>query len=275
MQDNILRVSTDSEGNQGNGDSSGPSISADGRLVAFWSRASDLVDGDTNGAADIFVKDLATGVTSRVSTDSAGNQADRGSYMPSISADGRYVVFSSRAYNLVADDTNGSNDTFVKDLVTGETIRVNTDSAGLETTGDNGWSMPPSISADGRYVAFLSKASNLVADDTNGWKDVFVKDLVTGATTRVNTDSAGQETSGYIESCAISADGRYVAFEGSASNLVDGDTNGHIDVFVKDLTTGETTRVSTDSAGREAYTDLWSPPGLSISADGSIRGTRR
>jgi autotransporter-associated beta strand protein len=249
----ITRVSTDSAGAQANSGSSGaPSISSDGRYVAFRSDASNLVAGDTNGQSDIFVKDRTTGITTRVSTDSAGAQATGpGSDGPSISSDGRYVAFSSDASNLVAGDTNGQPDIFVKDRTTGSITRVSTDSAGAQATG--GMSFSPSISSDGRYVAFSSSASNLVAGDTNGFTDIFVKDRATGSITRVSTDSAGaQATGGHSNVPSISSDGRYVAFPSDASNLVAGDTNGLWDIFVKDRTTGSITRVSTDSAGAQA-----------------------
>jgi archaellum component FlaF (FlaF/FlaG flagellin family) len=228
------RVSTNSSGIQGDQSSYSSSISADGRYVALHSYATNLVPGDTNGAGDVFVKDTVTGTTRRVSTGSSGTQGDSDSNSPWISADGRYVAFVSYATNLVPGDTNGNMDIFVKDLVTGTTRRVSTDSSG--TQGDSG-SVDGSISADGRYVAFYSSATNLVPGDTNGAPDVFVKDTVTGTTRRISTDSSGAQ--GDSDSAipvlqSISADGRYVTFYSSATNLVPGDTNGADDVFVKD-----------------------------------------
>ena len=169
------RVSVSSAGGQGNNGSStsSPSISSDGRYVAFESFADNLVDGDTNGAQDVFVHDRQTGETSRVSVSSAGGQGKDGSSMSSFSFDGRYVAFISPADNLVGGDTNGENDIFIHDRQTGETTRVSVSSTGGQSNDD---SYLPSISSDGRYIAFESEADNLVADDTNGDRDIFVHD---------------------------------------------------------------------------------------------------
>jgi Tol biopolymer transport system component len=146
--------------------------------VAFISGASNLVIGDTNGNYDIFVRDLLGGTTTRVSVDSIGAQANGDSGYPVISSDGRYVAFTSGASNLVAGDTNstydifGTYDIFVRDTVGGTTTRVSVDSIGAQANGD---SLYPAISSDGRYVAFTSGASNLVAGDTNSNSDVFVR----------------------------------------------------------------------------------------------------
>jgi flagellin-like hook-associated protein FlgL len=246
------RISTDSSGNQAaGGQSLVNALSADGRYVAFFSSASNLVAGDSNGVQDAFIKDTLTGVTTRISTDSAGNQSNGGSTVTALSADGRYVAFSSSASNLVAGDSNGVQDAFIKDTLTGVTTRISTDSSGNQAAG--GQSLVNALSADGRYVAFSSSATNLVAGDTNGQGDAFIKDTLTGITTRISSNSAGnQATGGYSRVTAISADGRYVAFDSSATNLVAGDTNGQFDAFIKDTLTGVTTRVSTDSAGNQA-----------------------
>ena len=247
------RVSVDSGGNQGNDSSNIPAISADGRYVAFYSRAPNLVSGDTNGVCDVFVHDRQTGTTERVNVDSAGNQADDPTdycRRPAISADGRYIAFVSLASNLVPDDTNDSTDIFVRDRLTHTTERVSVGSAGNQAdAGGN----PPAISADGRYVAFESPSSNLVPGDTNGYSDIFVHDRQTGATERVSVDSAGNQAnggSGWDQE--ISADGRYVAFSSQASNLVAADTNLKVDVFVRDRLMGVTERVSLDSVGNQA-----------------------
>src|SRR6185369_568019 len=166
------RVSVDSNGNQGNAGSFLSALSADARFVAFDSSATTLVTGDTNGFSDIFVRDRATGQTTRVSVDSSGTQANDDSFNPAISANGRFVAFASRASNLVAGDTNASGfpesdfDTFVHDRLTGQTVRVNVDSAGQQANATD-FPQSPSLSADGRFVAFSSFASNLVAGDTN------------------------------------------------------------------------------------------------------------
>jgi flagellin-like hook-associated protein FlgL len=268
---NIARVSTDSQGNQAlGGSSTATGISADGRYALFYSTATNLVVGDTNGQNDAFVKDLLTGETKRVNTDVNGNQAIGGSSNGNtISADGRFVAFWSQATNLVTGDTNGFIDVFVKNIVTGDIVRVNTDSFGNQAVG--GISDIRTISADGRYVAFTSDATNLVTGDTNGVGDAFFKDLVTGITTRVSTDSNGsQAIGGASEVRALSADGRYVVFDSLATNLVAGDTNGVKDVFIKDTTTGATTRINT-TASNEQGTGAASY-GTSISADGRYIG---
>lgn len=209
---------------------------------------------------------LASGCAfvARASVDSSGIQGTDVSRFPSISGNGRYIAFRSDAPNLVAGDTNGVRDAFVRDLVTGVTTRVSVDGSGAQ---GNGHTHSPSISDDGRYVAFGSKSSNLVAGDTNGSTDVFVHDTVTGATTRVSVDSAGAQGNGLSDQPAISADGRHVAFTSDAPNLVVGDTNATNDVFVHDTTTGVTTRASVDSAGAEGMSGYWSEH-AAISADG-------
>ena len=258
----ITRVSVDSAGNQAIGDSEIPSISADGRFVAFLSNATNLVPGDTNNSQDIFVRDLLTNIITRVSVNSAGNQGNALSLLPSLSGNGRFVAFASNASNLVPGDTNGRADIFVRDLLTNTTTRVSVDSAGIQ---GNGISEFPSISADGRFVAFTSNASNLVPGDTNNSNDTFVRDLLTNTTTRVSVDSAGIQGNDSSRIPSISADGRFVTFASDATNLVPGDTNGRADIFVRDLLTNTTTCVSVDSAGNPGNdSSLYS----SISADG-------
>ena len=249
-------------GEQANSGSDAPSISSDGRYVAFESYADNLVPFDTNGSSDIFVHDRETGQTTRVSVSSLGAEADGESYGPSISANGRYVAFTSGASNLVLADANGCSDIFVHDRETGQTTRASVSSEGQEATG---WSDAPTVSGDGRYVAFVSSASNLVQDDANGGSDIFMHDREAGETTRVSVSSAGEEGNGWSYEPSIDAGGRYVAFTSGSSNLVAGDTNWTEDVFVYDRETGETVRVSVSSEGEEG--DGWSylP---SISGDG-------
>jgi len=207
-------------------------ISADGRYVAFVSGVSDLVAGDTNGKPDVFVRDLVSGATKLVCTDNNGNQLANFSEDPSISGDGRYVALCF-----------GTAVIYVKDLSTGSLTRASTDGLGNPA---NGYSQRPSISADGRYVAFQSDATNLVANDTYGMIDIFVKDLWTGVIVRASTDSAGNEGNGASGNAQISSDGRYVTFERGATNLV---ANGHRGVFTKDLWPDVTTFASTKSNG--------------------------
>ena len=309
------RVSEDSSGAEGNLASYEASVSADGRFVVFYSDASNLVAGDTNGFSDVFVCELATGLVERVSVDSTGAQANLNSYSPSISVDGQLVAFVSGASNLVSGDTNNRYDIFVHDRSTGITERVSVSSSGSEANQN---CFEPSISGDGQIVAFDSAASNLVKGDTNLDSDVFVHDRSSGLTERVSVDSSGQQVYGdsYAPSASsdgsvvafhrsgsggksfwnvfvrdrssgvtelvsvdssgtpgnddsfvpsISADGRIVAFHSYASNLVTGDTNGFADVFVRDRSSGLTERESVDSTGAEGNGDSMF---AAISADG-------
>jgi Tol biopolymer transport system component len=256
------RVSVGDNGIQGNGSSFSPFISADGRYVAFMSLASNLVSGDTNGTPDIFVYDTAANTTRRVSVDDNGIEGNDFSFNPSISADGRYVVFESDASNLVSGDTNGTFDIFVYDTVANTTRRVSVDDNG---TQGNDFSFLSSISADGRYVAFGSDASNLVSGDTNNTQDIFVYDTVANTTRLVSVDDNGIQGNSFSFNPSISADGRYVAFESNADNLVSGDTNNSWDTFVHDTVANTTRRVSVNDNGIEGNRDSFSP---SISVDG-------
>src|SRR6266545_5015006 len=292
------RVSVASDSTQGNRESSAPSISADGRFVAFQSAPSNLVVGDTNGFVDVFVRDRDTDAdgifdeleavsTTRVSLASDGTEGNGNSGNPfstigglavAITSDGRLVAFSSTASNLVPGDTNTCPgfdqfpgqcpDVFLHDRQTGQTTRVSVASDGTQATGSLYGSLYPTISADGD-VAFFSDASNLVAQDTNDTIDFFVHDRQTGQTTRVNVASDGTEANGpssFAASTAasISADGRFVAFDSYASNLAPGEGNLTQDVFVHDRQTGQTTRVSDAPDGAGDNTS-WEP---AISADG-------
>lgn len=258
-----VRVSVDSTGSQGDDHSYSPSMSGDGRYVAFESIATNLVPGGSDGSIHIFVHDRDADEdgnydeagfigTVQVSIDSAGTEGDAGSGAPSISSDGRYVAFESSATNLVPGGSNGSIHIFVHDRDADEdgiyddedgtydagevfTVQVSVDSAGTEGDAD---SHAPSISSDGRYVAFESDATNLVADDTNGSTDVFVHDLQTGETTRVSVDLAGVEGNGSSNFPSMSADGKSVTFQSDADNLVAGDANAAPDIFVDDLQSG-------------------------------------
>ena len=258
------RVSVATGGTQGNGDSFNSAISPDGKFVTFFSAASNLVTGDTNAVRDVFVRDMVAGTTKIVSVATDGTQGNSDSNYSSISADGRYVAFDSNASNLVLGDTNGSADSFVRDMLQGTTKRVSVANDGAQGNGGSGYE--PSISADGRYVAFFSDASNLVTGDANGQNDVFVRDTVAGTTKLVSVASDGTQGNGWSTFSAISADGRYVAFASYASNLVTGDANANWDIFVRDTVALTTKRVSVATAGTEG--DSFSHYGLSINADG-------
>lgn len=232
-------VSVAADGTPGNGSSSAPRVSHDGRLVVFMSLATNLVSGDTNDSFDVFVRDLVTGTTSRVSVASDGAQANDDAMYPDVSGDGRHVAFDSNATNLVASDTNGVADIFVHDRATGQTSRVSVGSGGTQADIQ---SIMPALNGDGRLVAFSSFATNLVADDTNGYFDVFVHDRQTGETNRVSVASDGTQANGfsgiYLTEAALAADGSVAAFGSDASNLVDGDANGTCDVFAHVLSGG-------------------------------------
>jgi hypothetical protein len=226
-------ASSDSSENEGNSWSVIPSISGDARYVAFYGNASNLVPGDNNGTFDAFVHDQTTGETTRVSVDSSGNEANSFSHGPAISTDGRYVAFCSAASNLVAGDSNGLQDVFVRDLQTGE---IQLASIGFNGAGADGPSFPPGISDDGRYVSLTSSATNLVPSDTNGLDDTFVFDRLAGTTDRVSVASDGAEADGasIAYAATISGDGRLTAFASVATDLVSDDTNGFEDVFLHD-----------------------------------------
>ena len=256
------RVSVDSGGAQGNEGSFTPSISADGRYVAFASEATGLVPGDHNRAEDVFVHDRKTGRTTVMSVASDGQPGNGASYSPSISADGRYVAFASEATNLVRGDTNGATDIFVHDRETGRTTRVTVASDGTQVNGD---SFTPSISGDGRFVAFTTDAGNVVAGDDNRASDVFVHDGQTGRTVLVSVASHGHPSArGNFAPC-LSADGRTVAFV-TDGPLVADDTNNSEDVYVADLATGGLRRVSVASDGTEGDGPSLGP---ALSGDGT------
>ena len=257
-------VSVSSTGVQGNTGSGSPSISSNGRFVAFESSADNLVEGDTNNLGDVFVHDRQTGQTTRASASSSGMQGNGHSNNPAISIDGLFVAFSSGANNLVEGDTNGRDDVFVHDRQTGQTIRVSASSSGIQ---GNGHSNNPSLSSDNRFVTFVSWADNLVLGDTNTTYDVFVHDRQTGQTTRVSVSSTGEQGNALSDNPSISSSGRFVAFRSQASNLVDGDTNNQKDVFVHDRQTAQTSRVSISSTGEQGNGSSQIP---SISSDGLI-----
>ena len=232
----VQRVSVASNGDQGNDDSYRPSISANGRYVAFCSLATNLVAGDTNGATDIFVHDCETGETERANVASDGTQADGESETPAISADGRRVAFSSGASSLASGDPSGDEDVYVHDRVTGETERISETDLGAPADDR---SFEPSISCDGRYVVFLSAATNLVPGDTNLRSDVFVRDRLTGETERVSMAGDGGQANDHVNLAVISPDGRYVAFESLATNLLPDVVAPGGGVYIRDCMNGE------------------------------------
>jgi len=260
-----ILVSVDSVGNKGNSYSVDPSISADGRFVAFYSDATNLVPEDTNGALDIFVTDLITKTSSRVSVSSEGQQANADSYYPSISADGRYVVFTSVANNIVSGDTNNKEDVFVHDRDTKITKRVSVGPSGKQANNLSGHNWYSDISADGRFIVFDSAASNLVPGYTNHTTDIFVHDLVTKTTRRISLGQDGTQADGASFEPSISESGRFVAFSSAATNLVPGDKNTNDDIFVYDRLDKSTKRINTGASLEESNRSSRDP---NISANG-------
>ncbi len=253
------RVSVTSSGGEPNSASNHPSISADGRFVAFESVASNLVSGDTNGAGDIFVRDRIAGVTARVSIATSGAEFVLSSKVPAISANGRFVAFHTtnpvlfQIEVLVHDrdaDEDGSFD---------EPGAISTEVASLTFDDIPAAGAFSSISDDGRHVAFESQSA-LVPGDTNSQFDVFVRDRVAGTTERVSVASDGAQSSGETGGPFLSRDGRYVAFWSRSPDLVPGDTNvcaplatvgGCMDSFVHDRVTGATRRISVSTVGAQ------------------------
>jgi Tol biopolymer transport system component len=246
-----ILVSQSSDGIQGNdmsGRFSRPAISGDGLITAFDSIADNLVPSDTNHFADVFAHDAATGETERVSVSTTGVQANDDSQSPAVDQTGQHVAFDSSASNLVPKDRNSVLDVFVRDRATDQTILV---SATPEGRAGNASSFGASISSDGRYVAFVSDASNLTPDDGNQIRDVFVRDLLTGTTERVSVASDGTPQDSFAAPPSISADGSRVAFASFATNLVPDDDNGMFDVFVRDRTVGTTVMASVATDGTQ------------------------
>lgn len=231
----VERVSVSSGGAQSDGLSRQFDLSRNGRFVTFMSDATNLVAGDTNAARDVFVHDRTTGTTTRVSVASDGSEADGESNAGEMSNNGRYVAFHSAAANLVANDTNASNDVFVHDRETGETRRVSVTSAGTESDAGGAW---PSMSRGGRYVAFRSGATNLVPDDANGLGDAFVHDRKNGRMIRVSVTELGGDADAAALRHDISPNGRYVSVLTRATNIVAGATTGAANIYVYDWKRG-------------------------------------
>lgn len=284
------------------------SISADGRFVVFTSRSSNLVPGDTNDRSDIFLHDRESRYTTRVSVSSDGVQGNGWSKEPAISANGQFIAFSSNSSNLDSRPTGQGDNIYVHDRINGITTNIsyptyesslgyysdgpasisadgrfvafesswprldpnyiangnniyvhdrNTSTNTLisvSATGEsaNSYCDAPSMSADGRFVSFSSLASNLVSNDTNSFWDIFVHDRQSGQITRVNVSSLGQQSNNRTFYSSISANGRFVAFDSEASNLVPNDSNSSFDVFVHDREAGKTSLISKVSQNDQA-----------------------
>lgn len=269
------RVSVRTDGLQGNGPSLFPSMSADGRYVAFQSLASNLVDGDTNGVADIFIHDRASGETERACD---AVQANGFSFAPALSADGNTVAFASAATNLVPNDTNRAVDVFVcsRSLIDGSFRNGTIERVSLATSGiqGNADSILPAISGSGCHVAFKSEASNLFPDDRNNAVDVFVRlrganvtELISAKSLAAGSTTQGSSANDISFPPSVSGDGRFIAFGSFATNLLVGDTNGLPSVYVRDRQTGGIRLVDVNAAGRQADgATPDAPPSLSSDA---------
>jgi len=249
-------ISLGDQGQQGDGDSRWPTVSADARFVAFQSFATNLVPGDTNGVADVFVRDRVSGTLMCGSLGLGGAPSDGSSRYPMVSRDGRMLVFESSATNLVAGDTNAHKDIYVRDLASGVARCL---SPGLGGAGADGESGAPTFAPDCAHVVFESLATNLVPNDQNGVQDIFVCDLASGALVRASENASGVEADGPCYDAYLSFDGRFVIFRSTATNLVPNDTNGVMDVFVKDLQTGAVTRESLTWYGGQVRWNCYGP----------------
>lgn len=239
-------ISLSSVGSQVAGNSSSPFISNDGQVIAFSSNAA-LVPTDTNGVTDVYIRNIQTSTTTRISTSSTGTQSTAPSYVGNISGNGQYVVFNTTASNMVSGDINNVADLFVKNIVSGTTTRVSITNAGGQVSIGTPIN-DVSISDNGQFIAFPSADPNLVAGDTNGIEDIFVRDTGSNTTMRINVSTSGQQANASYNADSypldISADGRYVVFASLATNLVASDSNAVSDIFLRDRNSNITTRVN-------------------------------
>jgi Tol biopolymer transport system component len=261
-------ISIGLNGQPANAQSYRASISADGRYVAFLSEANNLVAGDGNGFEDVFVRDRVAGTTEMVNLPGVGGQSGGfNTDNPQISADGRYVVWQTYA-PLVGGDVNGGRDIYLRDRATSTTERI---TVGLTNNGNpDGHAYLPVISGDGRYVAFQSTATNLVAQPSGGWMHIYLRDRAAGTTQRVDLNNAGDAANNNSEYATISGNGRLIGFTSYATNLAAGDSSNLRDVYLRDVVAGTTEWISHNDSGAAG-----TPPssaaasvGAALSADG-------
>ena len=252
-----------------------PTVSADGRYVAFASTADNLVDGDNDVFTNAYVRDMQTGTTTLVSQPSGqggggGNDANSGQYGPVISGNGRFVVFESFASNLTSDDNDTFGDVFVRDMQTGTTVLASQPTGLGGGLANNGSSSTPVISADGRYVAFGSDADNLSMVDNDAVGNVFLRDMLTSVTTLVSQPTGGGAgaNNGASYAAGVSADGRYVFFGSASDNMSDADNDAFESVFVRDLQASTTTLVSQPTGTSGCGTCNGDSYAQALSADG-------
>lgn len=246
----MRRISLGPTGAEANGDSFYSSMSSNGQFVVFSSYASNLVAGDTNDRLDVFLSDIDAGIIERISIATDGTQSNGWSNEPHVSDDGRYVIFTSSANNLVSGDTNGFWDVFLRDRSAGSTTRISVGDLGQQ---GNSYSGNPDISSDGRYLVFSSWSSNLLPNDVHSTLDVFMKDQSTGNLSIASVSSSGAQGESMSFESSLSADGHYLVFSSYAWNLVPGDNNRARDVFIRDLLAGTTQLASiTSQDGQDA-----------------------
>jgi len=263
----VYRVSVSSNGNQASNDSLNPSISADGMFLVFESKATDLYPVlDDNNKQDVFLRNMITGEITPISVNLSLDFGNGNSGFGRISAYGNCVAYQSESSNLVSGDNNAKVDIFVKNLISGEIERASVSSSEAQANSDSLW---PAISADCHYVAFASTATNLVSGDNVGGFvfDIFLRDLWAGTTIRVSEDLSGSDANNTSEYPAISADGRFVAYESMASDLVIGESNLMRDIFRYDRILDENRRASLTNTGGQANSDSYK---AAISADGQM-----
>ena len=247
----LVRASAATGGAEADGASAEPDLSADGSVLVFTSRATNLVPGDDNGRSDVFVRDLRTGATAIVSAGRRGAAADGDSSAPAISADGRFVSFSSDAANLVAGDGNARPDVFLRDLYTGRTelVSVASDGGGQDVALAGGRAQVSDVSRNGRFVVFESDATTLVRRDRNRRTDIFLRDRATRMTRRISLTTTNEEGSGASLLPSITPDGGFVAFSSTADDLVAENAYG-LDVFVRDVARNTTVLANVTARGR-------------------------
>jgi flagellin len=274
-------ISKATDGTKGQGLSTFPQISGDGRFVVFSSISNNLVAGDTNNSYDVFLHNVQTGQTTLISKATDGTIGNDDSTVAGISDDGRYIVFQSSANNLDigVGDTNGVSDIFLHDTQTGTTNLI---SKADDGSLSNGYSLPAKISDDGNFVVYSSDANNLVAGDTNGLRDVFLYDVAADTTARISKADDGTQGDGWSHAANINSDGRYIAFSSNSSNLVPPGDDGIWDVFLYDTQLGQMTRMSVTEDGSDGGNSQSDTPAISddgqfvvfkSSADNLILGT--
>ena len=250
-----------------------PTLNPSGQFVAFLSSATGLTTNLLAGGYHLYLRDTQAGTTTLLDADTNGvGSSISSATAPRLSADGRYVAFECPDAGIVPNDRNRDYDVFLRDTVAGTSELISARDASLPSLSPNGSSLlfMLSVSSNGTRIAFVSDADNLVHNDTNACRDVFVRDLLNGTNLLVSVAANGATTGdGPSTDPAISADGRYVAFDSTADNLVAGDTNKAMDVFLRDLQAGTTALISVNTSGAgqgnaDSYSPMISPNGRYI-----------